>query len=155
MLPWWPLLELLKWLSGDVTHWTSNVHTLAGCDWESMMMSSNGNIFFITGPLWGESTSHWWIPLTNASDTELWHFLWSVSEQTVEQTIGTLVIWDAVALIMMSLQWKLKLQQIETLTRHGENFFWFLPVNRFWPDLLISNMTIQRNFSSPTCTFID
>ena len=28
-----------------------------------MMMSSNGNIFHVTGPLWGESTGHWWIPL--------------------------------------------------------------------------------------------
>ena len=24
-----------------------------------MMMSSNGNIFCVTGPLWGESTGHW------------------------------------------------------------------------------------------------
>ena len=39
-----------------------------------MMMSSNGNIFQITGPLCGEFTSHWWIPLTKASDTELWFF---------------------------------------------------------------------------------
>ena len=36
------------------------------------MMSSNGNFFCITGPLWGESTGHWWIPLTNASDTKIW-----------------------------------------------------------------------------------
>ena len=26
-------------------------------------------------PLWGESTGHRWIPLTNASDAELWCFL--------------------------------------------------------------------------------
>ena len=37
----------------------------------SMMMSSNGNIFRITDPLWGESTSHQWIPFTKASDPEL------------------------------------------------------------------------------------
>ena len=30
----------------------------------NMMTSSNGNIFRITGPLWGESTSDWRIPLT-------------------------------------------------------------------------------------------
>ena len=42
-----------------------------------MMMSSNGSIFRVTGPLWGESTGHQWIPLTKASDTELWCFLWS------------------------------------------------------------------------------
>ena len=39
------------------------------------MTSSNGNIFRVTGPLWGESTSHPWIPLIKASDAELWCFL--------------------------------------------------------------------------------
>ena len=68
-----------------------------------MMMSSNGNIFHVTGPLWGESTSHWWIPLTKASDMEL--LFWSVPKQTVVQTIDTLVIWDAITLIMTSLTW--------------------------------------------------
>ena len=68
-----------------------------------MMMSSNENIFCITVPLWGESTNHWWIPLTKASDTELWLFLWSAPEKMVEQTIKTPVIWDAITLIMMSL----------------------------------------------------
>ena len=33
-----------------------------------MMTSSNGNIFRVTGPLWVESTGHWWIPLAKASD---------------------------------------------------------------------------------------
>ena len=40
----------------------------------SMMMSSNGNIFHVTGPLWGESFGHWWIPITKASEAELWSF---------------------------------------------------------------------------------
>ena len=35
-----------------------------------------------------------------ASDTELWCFIWSVREQTVEQTIETPVIWDAIVFIM-------------------------------------------------------
>ena len=43
------------------------------------------------------------IPLTKASDTKLWCFLWSAPEQTVEQTIEMPVIWDAIMLIMMSL----------------------------------------------------
>ena len=64
----------------------------------NMMTSSNGNIFRVTGPLWGESTGDRRIPLTKASDAELWCFLWS--EQTVEQTIETTVIWDAIAPIM-------------------------------------------------------
>ena len=42
-----------------------------------MMTSSNGNIFCVTGPLCGEFTGHRWIPLTKASDVELWCFLWS------------------------------------------------------------------------------
>ena len=29
-----------------------------------MTASWHGKVFHITGPLWGESTSHWWIPLT-------------------------------------------------------------------------------------------
>ena len=39
----------------------------------------------------------WNIPLTKASDAELWCFLWSVPEQTVYQAIDTPVIWDAIA----------------------------------------------------------
>ena len=37
-----------------------------------MMTSSNGNIFRVTGPLCGEFTGHQWIPLTKASEAELW-----------------------------------------------------------------------------------
>ena len=40
----------------------------------SMMTSSNGNIFRVTGPLCGEFTGHRWIPDTKASDAELWCF---------------------------------------------------------------------------------
>ena len=41
---------------------------------KTLMTSSNGNIFRITGPLCGEFTGHWWIPFTKASDEELWCF---------------------------------------------------------------------------------
>ena len=41
------------------------------------MATSNGNIFRVTGRLCGEFTGHRWIPLTKASDAELWYFLWS------------------------------------------------------------------------------
>ena len=67
------------------------------------MMSSYGNIFHIAGPLRGESTGHRWIPLTKASDAELWCTLWSAPEQTFEQSMEMLLIWDVIALIMMSL----------------------------------------------------
>ena len=55
--------------------------------------------FHVTGPLYGEFASHRWISLIKASDVELW----SASEQTVEYTMETLVIWDAITLIMMLL----------------------------------------------------
>ena len=75
-------------------NWLGSFHS-------NMITTSNGNIFRVTGPLWGESTSHRWIPLTKAS--ELWCFLWSAPEQTVEQTIERQVIWDVIAPIMTSL----------------------------------------------------
>ena len=40
---------------------------------------------------------------SRASDTELWCFLWCEPEQTVEQTVEILVIWDAMALIVTPL----------------------------------------------------
>ena len=57
-----------------------------------MMTSSNGNIFRVTGHLCGEFTGPRWIPRTKASDAELWCFLWTASQYTVEQTIVRLVI---------------------------------------------------------------
>ena len=68
-----------------------------------MITSSNGNIFWVTGLLCGEFTGPRWISHTKASDAGLWSFLWSVPEQTVEQTIETPAIWDAIGLIMTSL----------------------------------------------------
>ena len=45
-----------------------------------IMMSSNGNIFCVTGPLCGEFAGHRCIPLIKSSDSELWCFHWSVPE---------------------------------------------------------------------------
>ena len=59
--------------------------------------------FRFTGLLCGEFTDHRSIPGTKASDAELWCFVWSAPEPTIEQTMETLVIWDATALIMKSL----------------------------------------------------
>ena len=42
------------------------------------------------------------VPLTKTSDTELWYFLCYALEQTAKHTIETLLIWDAIALIMTS-----------------------------------------------------
>ena len=68
-----------------------------------MMTSSKGKIFHVTGPLWGESIGHGWLPLTEGSDVEHLYFPWSAAEQTVTQTIESPVIWDAIALIVTSL----------------------------------------------------
>ena len=46
----------------------------------SMMTSSNGNIFRLTGHLCGEFTGHRWIPRTKVRDAELWCFLWSAPQ---------------------------------------------------------------------------
>ena len=46
----------------------------------SMMTSSNGNIFRVTGHLCGEFTGPRWIPHTKASDAALWCLLWSAPE---------------------------------------------------------------------------
>ena len=54
-------------------------------------------------PLCGEFISQRQIPLTKA--IELWCFLWSAPEQTVEQIIEMSVIWDLIMLIMMLLPW--------------------------------------------------
>ena len=69
----------LAWLSLqslDSTWW--NIMRACGdglAYWLTMVTSSNGNIFCVTGPLCGEEfTGHWWIPLTIASDAELWCF---------------------------------------------------------------------------------
>ena len=70
-----------------------------------------GNNFRVTGPLCGEFTGHRCIPLTKACDAELWCFLWPAPEQKVEQTIETLVIWDAKAPIMTSMLYVLKSSQ--------------------------------------------
>ena len=86
------------------------------------MASSNGKIFCITDPLWGESTGDRWIPLTKASDVELWCFLWSVPEQTLEQAIKTL-------------RWEIfikKNQMGMLMMEHFEN----LPVMMSWEHIL-------------------
>ena len=72
-VPWWTNAGIgtdTPWLPYDA----SKLHLL---DKVLMVTSSNGNIFRVTGPLWGEFTGHRWIPLTEAGGAELWCFLWS------------------------------------------------------------------------------
>ena len=51
-------------------------------------------------------------PLKKASDSELWCFIWSAPEQTVEQTIETHVIWDAVAYSGVTVKTKISWQNM-------------------------------------------
>ena len=62
------------------------------------------NIFRVITPLWGEHTGHWWIPLTEAGDAELWCFVWSAPlANDWENSRDGGDAWDAIALIITSL----------------------------------------------------
>ena len=50
-----------------------------------MMTSWNGDMFRVTGHLWGEFTGDRWFPRIKASDAELRCFLWSAPEQTMSK----------------------------------------------------------------------
>ena len=50
----------------------------------TMMTSSNGNIFRVTGPLYWQFIGDRLIPPTKAIDAELWCSLWSPPKQPVE-----------------------------------------------------------------------
>ena len=67
----------------------------------NMMTSSNENKFRVTGHLCGEFTGHRWNPRTKASGAELWCFLWSAPWINGWVNNLRLVIWDAIALIVM------------------------------------------------------
>ena len=58
--------------------------------------------FLRNWPLCVEFTGHQWIPPTKADDADLWCFFLSEPEQMAKQTDETLVIWDAITLIMTS-----------------------------------------------------
>ena len=58
--------------------YVNNICTV--CAWWRHQMKH----FRVTGPLIGEFNGHMLIPLTKASDAELWCFLWFAPESTVE-----------------------------------------------------------------------
>ena len=53
-----------------------------------MITSLNGNIFRVSGHLRGEFTGSRWIPLTKASDAELWCFYLRLNERLSKQSWG-------------------------------------------------------------------
>ena len=78
-----PAINIIQVYIGLLTHhhdnltWlptpTGNVNSLSyqSRNYQSKLkkiMPRCGNTFHITGPLWGESTSHWWIPLQRTSN---------------------------------------------------------------------------------------
>ena len=62
------------------TESSENGYSAVTANHVSMMTSSNGNTFRVTGPLCGEITDQRWILRTKASDAELWCFLWFAPE---------------------------------------------------------------------------
>ena len=85
-----------------------------------------------------EITDHRWIPLTKASDADIWCLLWFAPEQKGALTLVTLVIWDAIVLIMTSVYW---------------SFWWALrPASRYFceissvicEDICPSQMCLRR-----------
>ena len=58
-------------------------------------MSRHGDTLRITGPLWGESTGHRWIPLAKGQWCGPMMFSLLFAQQAVQQTCELLMIWDA------------------------------------------------------------
>ena len=76
---------ILDWVSGDALSRSSyvvnkNEEAFWDKNREYMMTPSNGNIFRVTGPLYGEFTGPQWTSLKKTSDAELRCFLRSASE---------------------------------------------------------------------------
>ena len=78
--------RVLRWQDLDITDeiiYLANPMSLLHND-----VIKKETFFVFTGPLWTESSDHPWIPLTKASDVELWCFPCFVFEQqTAKQTI--------------------------------------------------------------------
>ena len=72
------LLKIVSWLNSIKLIWTVYICIMSqrrrSLSSPLMMMTSNGNIFRVTGPVCGEFTRHRWIPGTKASDAELLMF---------------------------------------------------------------------------------
>ena len=107
VLPWVTALMLGGMKQTAPPHWRSSAKLLTvGKPVKIMMTSSRANISRVTGPLCGKSTGDRWILLTKAINTAPWCFLWYAPKQTVEQIIWTPVIWDAMAILMSTNEWK-------------------------------------------------
>ena len=61
---------MCHWQACSITTWLGTLLMI-----DTVMTSSNGNIFHVTGHLCGEFTDYRWIPRTKASDADLLYFL--------------------------------------------------------------------------------
>ena len=82
--PWRHMAPYFSDNTGPVNQVLCHSSYITSSSLHSMITSSNGSIIRVTGHLCGEFTGPWWIPSTKASDAELWCFLWSAPEYTVE-----------------------------------------------------------------------
>ena len=93
--------------SRDICHFeiSNNLYQIYACfpHWRDSY-NHDGVIKWKHFPRYWPSTGHRWIPLTKASDAELWGFLRSAPEQTVGETIERRWL---ETLIMTSLWWLL------------------------------------------------
>ena len=128
-------ISLIDWSmdSYKTRSWVTVIH--------DMMTSSNGNIFRVTGPLCGDFAGHRWIPITKASDAELWCFLCCSSEQTVEWIINTSMIWDTIALIMTSMS-LVKCMKGAVLLKNYIHMY-----NQLIPDVLTSQYSVSEGIN--------
>ena len=125
----WLTFSLTDWLTHSLTN--SLTHSLT----HSLVHSTTHFIAFVLNfhddvikrthfprywPFVVEFTGDRWIPLTKASDAELWCFLWSTPEQTIEWTIETPVVLDTIALIMTSLKCSLDIHLTTSQHRIGQ-----------------------------------
>ena len=105
---------------GNSCHWSMTVVTttalLAGVIFQISRKRKSAHYKITYWVYWNtwwrhqmETWSRYWFcegiykPPPPASDVELWCFLWCAPEQTAEQTIEMLVIWDAIVLIVTPL----------------------------------------------------
>ena len=90
------------------TNQSQAVHTykVIYVSWSNMMTSSNGNVFRVTGTLWGGGGIHR-SPVDSPHNDQwrgalMFSLICALTKQW-EQTIETPVIWDTIAFIMTSL----------------------------------------------------
>ena len=92
LVQWLGVDQETSWILSELRYWLLPINAW----WLNQMETVSALLAFCAG----NSP----ITVTKASGAELWCFLWSAPEPTVEQTMETLVIWDATEVIFFSNQ---------------------------------------------------